>query len=136
MSSSHVRSPPVHIPVVSAVGHEVDFTIADFVADVRAPTPSGAAELVVPNREDWLRAVNAIATRIARLGERALLDRSQALDWLARRLLQTSPAADPAIVSTSGCDENRRRLHTAIRHSLDSPRPLTEWLVASAASRR
>ena len=58
------------IPIVSAVGHEVDFTIADFVADVRAPTPSGAAELIVPDREDWLRSINSLAARIARLGQR------------------------------------------------------------------
>lgn len=81
------------IPIVSAVGHEVDFTIADFVADVRAATPSGAAELVVPDRSDWLRTVNSFAARIARLGQRALEDRAQTLDWLARRLAQGSPGA-------------------------------------------
>src|SRR5437899_3499917 len=61
-----------HIPVVSAVGHEIDFTIADFVADVRAPTPSAAAELVVRDRQDllkrvvgfWNRAVQAVRVRI------------------------------------------------------------------------
>ena len=79
------------IPVVSAVGHEVDITIADFVADVRAPTPSGAAELVVPDGDDWLRSINSLATRIARLGQREIEDRAQALDWLARRLAQSSP---------------------------------------------
>src|SRR5690606_11410681 len=42
------------LPIVSAVGHEVDFTIADFVADLRAPTPSVAAELITPDSEDWL----------------------------------------------------------------------------------
>jgi len=81
------------IPIVSAVGHEVDFTIADFVADLRAPTPSGAAELVVPDRDDWLRTVNSLAARIARLGQRTVEDRGQTLDWLSRRLLQTSPTA-------------------------------------------
>ncbi|MFQ5610194.1 MAG: exodeoxyribonuclease VII large subunit, partial [Woeseiaceae bacterium] len=74
------------IPVVSAVGHEVDFTIADFVADVRAPTPSGAAEIVVPDQEDWLQSVNRLARRIARLGERAVEARAQTLDFLTRRL--------------------------------------------------
>jgi len=79
------------IPIISAVGHEVDFTIADFVADVRAPTPSGAAELVVPDREDWLRSINSLAARIARLGQRTVEERGQTLDWLTRRLVQTSP---------------------------------------------
>jgi exodeoxyribonuclease VII large subunit len=74
------------IPIVSAVGHEVDFTIADFVADVRAPTPSGAAEIVVPDRHDWLRRIAVLATRIARFGERAVDDRAQQLDWLSGRM--------------------------------------------------
>ncbi len=81
------------IPIVSAVGHEVDFTIADFVADLRAPTPSGAAELVVPDRDDWLRVVTSLALRISRLGRRAVEDLGQTLDWLSRRLVQTSPSA-------------------------------------------
>ena len=80
------------IPIVSAVGHEIDFTIADFVADVRAPTPSGAAEIVVPDREDWMRALNSLTTRIIRLGRRSLEDLGQSLDWLSRRLVQTSPS--------------------------------------------
>lgn len=74
------------IPVVSAVGHEVDFTIADFVADVRAPTPSGAAEIVVPSRREWLHRINTLALRIGRIGERNVQDRAQELDWLEKRL--------------------------------------------------
>ncbi len=80
------------IPIVSAVGHEIDFTIADFVADVRAPTPSGAAEIVVPDREDWMRTLNSLTSRIIRLGRRSLEDLGQSLDWLSRRLVQTSPS--------------------------------------------
>ena len=81
------------LPIVSAVGHEVDVTIADFVADVRAPTPSGAAELVVPDQADWLQRIAALASRLARVGTRALEDRAQQLDWLARRLTVSSPMA-------------------------------------------
>jgi exodeoxyribonuclease VII large subunit len=80
------------IPVVSAVGHEIDFTISDFVADLRAPTPSGAAELVVPDQAEWLRTLKSTTTRIASLGRRYLEDHYQELDWLSRRLSQSSPA--------------------------------------------
>lgn len=61
------------IPVISAVGHEIDYTISDFVADFRAPTPSAAAELVIPRKEDLENLINTINTRlrnslIARIG--------------------------------------------------------------------
>jgi exodeoxyribonuclease VII large subunit len=105
------------LPVVSAVGHEVDFTIADFVADVRAPTPSGAAELVVPDRGDWLRAIDTIATRIARQGRRTLENRAQALDWLGRRLVRASPAARVARQQDM-LRENAGRLAAAMRRDL------------------
>jgi len=101
------------IPVISAVGHEVDFTIADFVADMRAPTPSGAAELVVPDREDWLRSINSLAARIARLGQRAVEERSQTLDWLTRRLVQTSPE-QTLLRQHDRLRETYRRLVTSI----------------------
>ena len=102
------------IPIVSAVGHEVDFTIADFVADLRAPTPSGAAELVVPDREDWLRVVQSLAMRISRLGRRTVEDLAQALDWLSRRLVQTSPTAMLERSRTRLAGLNQR-LITAVR---------------------
>ena len=105
------------LPVVSAVGHEVDFTIADFVADVRAPTPSGAAELVVPDCGDWLRTINTIATRIARQGRRSLDNRAQTLDWLNRRLLTASPSARVARQQDK-LRENTGRLAAAMQHKL------------------
>ncbi|MDH4049129.1 MAG: exodeoxyribonuclease VII large subunit [Gammaproteobacteria bacterium] len=81
------------IPVVSAVGHEVDFTICDFVADLRAPTPSGAAEIVVPDQAEWRRNFALLARRNAVSMRRHLQDRFQRLDWLSRHLMQCSPAA-------------------------------------------
>ena len=105
------------IPVVSAVGHEVDFTISDFVADVRAPTPSGAAELSVPSRHEWQHRVATMAVRIARIGERAVEDRAQQIDWLGRRLRAASPVATLRR-QRDGLRENRARLIAAVRHQL------------------
>ncbi len=105
------------IPVVSAVGHEVDFTISDFVADVRAPTPSGAAELAVPSRHEWQHRVATMAVRIARIGERAVEDRAQQIDWLGRRLRAASPVATLRR-QRDGLRENRARLIAAVRHQL------------------
>ncbi len=86
-----IRNCPV--PVISAVGHEVDFTIADLVADYRAPTPSGAAEIVVPDQLEWRRNFDAALARFSGLMQRILEDYYQSLDWLARRLKQGSPGA-------------------------------------------
>jgi len=105
------------LPVISAVGHEIDFTIADFVADVRAPTPSGAAEIIVPNQEDWLRQISGLAARIGRVGQRALEDRAQELDWLGRRLIASSPAATLQRQRDS-LREQSGRLSSAIRQQL------------------
>ena len=111
------------VPVISAVGHEVDFTIADFVADVRAPTPSGAAELVVPDREDWLRAINSLASRVARLGQRTVEDRAQTLDWLTRRLVQTSPE-QTLLRQHERLNDMQRRLLSSMRRGVAAPRPV------------
>lgn len=78
------------VPVVSGVGHETDFTIADFAADMRAPTPTGAAELVSPQRVLLLRELDHRHAALARGFGRMMERRAQQLDWLARRLV--SPA--------------------------------------------
>lgn len=75
------------IPVVSGVGHETDVTIADFVADVRAATPTAAAAAASPDREALREMLAAQARRLAVAGERALTDRAQRLDLVARRLV-------------------------------------------------
>jgi exodeoxyribonuclease VII large subunit len=78
------------LPVISGVGHETDLTIADFAADVRAPTPTAAAELVSPAHAALLRDLEQRQAQLVRVTRRLLERRSQQLDWLARRLV--SPA--------------------------------------------
>lgn len=78
-----VQSP---VPLISGVGHETDFTIADFCADLRAPTPTAAAELVAQPRDLWLGALDLLAGRIADGAQRQLDARAQRLDQAAARL--------------------------------------------------
>ncbi len=75
------------IPVVSGVGHETDFTIADFVADVRAPTPTAAAAAASPDRRDLVERVSVFERRLVRDMRRAFEVRAQRLDLASRRLL-------------------------------------------------
>ncbi|MEN8259753.1 MAG: exodeoxyribonuclease VII large subunit [Pseudomonadota bacterium] len=79
------------IPVVTGIGHEIDFTVADFVADVRAPTPSAAAETVSPDRVEWLAIFERLAVQIAQLASRKLVSEKKNLSWLEKRLEQAHP---------------------------------------------
>ena len=81
------------VPVVSGVGHETDFTIADFVADVRAPTPSAAAELVTPSRDQLGYQVNALAAQMAGALSSAIRDKRLSLREQSAQLKALSPQA-------------------------------------------
>lgn len=79
------------VPVVAGIGHEIDFTIADFAADLRAPTPSAAAETVTPDVADWSARLAALASQLDQCWQRQLQRDRQRLRWLLGRLQQQHP---------------------------------------------
>ena len=79
------------IPIISAIGHETDTTIADFVSDIRAPTPSGAAEIVTPDQSELLNLLETTSRRIEHETNQYINSKSQSMDWLSKRLSQSSP---------------------------------------------
>jgi exodeoxyribonuclease VII large subunit len=101
------------IPIITGIGHEIDFTIADFCADVRAPTPSAAAEIVVPDAEEWLVSLGRIGARLQRALIRSMESRAQRLRWLSARAALLSPTARLAQQSQR-LDELEQRLSSSL----------------------
>ena len=113
------------IPLICGVGHETDVTIADFVADERAPTPSGAAERVVPDREEWLRALLIAEQRIVAGMRRRLLDLGRALELQQAHLSRNHPGTRLRQYAQR-LDESETRLMLATRRRLAEARARLE----------
>lgn len=118
------------IPVVCGVGHETDVTIADFVADLRAPTPTAAAELATPNGRELQRQVEEAAQELEAVFQGLLADKSSALHRLERRLDLLSPQRR--------IEDSRRRiaeLHRRGRQSLTHQVALAQAQLAGQTAR-
>lgn len=103
------------LPIICAVGHEVDFTIADFVADVRAATPSAAAELAVPDAQQWLQKLQGQCRRLTLLMTHYLQNEQRHLTHLSRRLPEPKTAL---LQKMQRLDRLEKQLHQTFQQSL------------------
>lgn len=121
------------IPVISGIGHETDFTIADFVADVRAPTPSQAAELAVPEQTELVARLDRHLDHLRRGAARRLGDEARKLDTLAHRLSRAHPGVAIRF-SHQRLDELEARLRLGIGRGLAARRERITQVAARVAA--
>jgi exodeoxyribonuclease VII large subunit len=119
------------IPVVSAVGHETDYTIADFVADLRAPTPSAAAELVVPRRDQLVAAVATANERLAEAASSVLADRRARVSVELRALRSPERLIESALLRV---DDLSSRLRDSIARLLTGRREQRRFLARAVVA--
>ncbi|HEY0502189.1 MAG TPA: exodeoxyribonuclease VII large subunit [Lysobacter sp.] len=109
------------VPIVSAVGHETDFSLSDFAADVRAPTPSVAAELLVPQRDDLLHRLHVLDSRLRSAQARRLREAMQRADRAVLRLNAQRPRARLDLLHRRQVDA-LRRLEASWKRRIESER--------------
>src|ERR1700722_10630815 len=109
------------VPVITGIGHEIDFTIADFAADARAPTPSAAAESVVPDRHTWVAALGRSAVRLVAAMRRELRGGASRLDTALQRLSLAHPGVRLA-QQQQRLDDLEQRISHALRSELHHKR--------------
>ncbi|MGZ8144609.1 MAG: exodeoxyribonuclease VII large subunit [Methylosarcina sp.] len=118
------------IPIISGVGHETDVTIADFVADFRAATPTAAAEHATPDQQQWLSRYQSLEDRLELQLKRKLREKQQSLDWLSKRLLQQHPG-QKLFRNARRMEELELRLRQAMQRKLLHQQSLLETRIAT-----
>ncbi len=121
------------LPIISAVGHEVDITIADLVADHRAPTPSAAAEKISPDAQKWLDALTRLEERLLLATRRRITQSTQSVSELGQRLRHPRQQLQDR---AQRLDELELRLHQRFRHNLAAARERLQQYEARLLSLR
>lgn len=115
------------LPVVTGIGHEIDFTIADFVADCRCATPTAAAEHVSPDQQEWLARLEQAERRLTGTVRTQLAQRAERLDWLTKRLRHPGQRLQDI---AQRLDESEVRLAQALGHRIRHARARIDTLHA------
>lgn len=124
------------IPIISGVGHEIDFTIADFVADKRAPTPSAAAELVTPNRAELLQQLYSIEQYLCKKMIQIIQNFALKIDWLQKRvrhpgqiiqtqLQQLASLYNRLLLANANYFKNKNMAFKSLTRALETMSPLS-----------
>ena len=121
------------VPVVSAVGHETDFSLSDFAADLRAPTPSAAAELLVPHAEDLARRLRSLEQRMRSVQRQRLRQAMQRADRASLRLQGLRPQARLELLARRQSDAVRR-LRAAIARRMEQRQSRLQGLARSLSA--
>lgn len=108
-------------PTICGVGHEIDFTIADFVADMRAPTPSAAAEIITPDQLELRQRLSGYHRTLQSATRTLIRDKTHQLDWLSKRLQQKHPLQQVQ-QQAQRVDELEKRLHSTQMRQIQQAR--------------